>query len=79
MITVIFSALISLSVFMCIRAKRKQKPGYTAVTNDLLLYVITQKDFLENKKELDDQVHEHIRSLVKEKGDTKLMKIFVDT
>jgi len=41
LITVIFSALISLSVFMCIRAKRKQKPGYTAVTNDLLLYVIT--------------------------------------
>jgi hypothetical protein len=41
--------------------------------------VITQKDFLENKKELDDEVHEHIRSLVKEKGDVKLMKIFVDT
>ena len=82
LITVIFSALISLWVFACIRAKRKQKPGYTAVTNDLLLYVITQRDLLTKNKELDDlndKTHEHIRSLVKEKGDAKLWKIFVDT
>ena len=52
------------------------------MTNDLLLYVITQRDLLSKNKELDDlndKTHEHIRSLVKEKGDAKLWKIFVDT
>jgi hypothetical protein len=76
-ITVVFSMIISLIVFACLRSKFNSKKGYSSTVYEIKLFVDFNKKNLIEQKPINMEDRDRIWQLIKTRGDLSLHEIML--